>query len=66
MAKLSQIVRESDEMCGIVQRHIEQGSFTTIQSYLGSLTRIELEVLAASLLVTVYELANMSCIEVTS
>ncbi len=58
MVKLSKIISDADELCGIVQRHIEQGSFTSIQDYLMGLTRLELEVLTASLLVITYDLAT--------
>lgn len=59
MTQLSKIVRESQELCGIVQRHIEQGSFTSIETYLRSLTRVEIEVLAGTLLVLVYDLTRV-------
>jgi hypothetical protein len=59
MTQLSKIVRESQEMCSIVQRHIEQGSFTSIETYLRSLTRVEIEVLAGTLLVLVYDLTRV-------
>jgi hypothetical protein len=59
MTQLSKIVGESQELCGIVQRHIEQGSFTSIETYLRSLTRVEIEVLTGTLLVLVYDLTRV-------
>jgi hypothetical protein len=66
MAKLSNIRRETDELYYIVESHIKQGAFKTVQSYLASLTRLELELLAASCLVIIHDVANMSTTEATS